>query len=212
MQLTLAQGLSVTTMLAVAAVAILLTGGFYYRAFGTLRTSQWGTLLALRVAAILLVVLLLFRPVFSYQNELAEKPALIFLLDTSASMSIADDASGVTRFNQARGKLEKWCAKLKDDFRLLPIAFAEQAEVLRGPEELPALKPTGKATSLLRALGAAAKQLPPGEVAAVLLLSDGIHNSAGTPADITTQNGHGRCIASASAPACGATFPIATCK
>ena len=114
------------------------------------------------MAAILLVVMLLFRPVFSYQNELVEKPALIFLLDTSSSMSIADDASGVTRFNQARGKLEKWCAKLKDDFRLLPIAFAEQAEVLRGPEELPALKPTGKATSLLRALAAAAKQLPPG--------------------------------------------------
>jgi uncharacterized membrane protein len=189
MQLTLAQGFSVTTMLAVAAAAILLTGGFYYRAFGTLRTSQWGALFALRMAAILLVVLLLFRPVFSYQNELVEKPALIFLLDTSASMSIADDASGVTRFNQARGKLEKWCAKLKDDFRLLPIAFAEQAEVLRGPEELPALKATGKATSLLRGLAAAAKQLPPAEVAAVLLLSDGIHNSAGTPSDITTKMG-----------------------
>ena len=39
MQLTLAQGYSVTTMLAVAAAAILLTAGFYYRAFGTLRTS-----------------------------------------------------------------------------------------------------------------------------------------------------------------------------
>ncbi len=189
MQLTLADGLSVTTMLAVAAAAILLTGIFYYRAFGTLRTSQWGTLFALRVAAILLVVLLLFRPIFSYQNELTEKPALIFLLDTSASMSIADDASGVTRFNQARGKLQKWCEKLKNDFRLLPIAFAEQAEVLRGPEELSALTPTGKATSLLRGLSAAAKQLPPGEVAAVLLLSDGIHNSAGTPLDIANKMG-----------------------
>jgi uncharacterized membrane protein len=189
MQLTLADGLSVTTMLAVATVAILLTGVFYYRAFRTLRTSQWGSLLALRVAAILLVVLLLFRPVFSYQNELSEKPALIFLLDTSASMSIADDASGVTRFNQARGKLQKWCEKLKDDFRLVPIAFAEQAEALRGPEELPALTPTGKATSLLRALGAASKQLPPDEVAAVLLLSDGIHNSAGTPLDVATKMG-----------------------
>ena len=70
MQLTLAQGYSLTTMLAVAAVAILLTAGFYYRAFRTLRARQWQMLLALRVVAILLVVMLLFRPVFSYQNEL----------------------------------------------------------------------------------------------------------------------------------------------
>ena len=151
MQLTLAQGYSVTTMLAVAAVAILLTGAFYYRAFRTLPGRQWRTLLAFRVAAILLVVLLLFRPVFSYQNEFTEKPAVIFLLDASSSMSIADDASGVTRFNQARGKLEKWCEKLKDDFRVLPIAFAQQAEVLDGPQDLPDLAPTGKATSLLSA-------------------------------------------------------------
>ena len=36
MSLTLAQGHSIATMLAVAAVAILLTGAFYHRAFGTL--------------------------------------------------------------------------------------------------------------------------------------------------------------------------------
>ena len=97
-------------------MAILLAGVFYYRAFGTLKPKQWRTLLALRVAAILLVVLLLFRPVYSYQEEFVEKPALIFLLDASSSMSIADDASGVTRFNQARGKLEKWCERLKRGF------------------------------------------------------------------------------------------------
>ena len=189
MQLTLAQGNSVTTMLAVAAAAILLTGAFYWRAFGTLPNKQWRTLLVLRVVAILLVVLLLFRPVFSYQNELTEKPALIFLLDASASMSIADDATGVTRFDRARGKLEKWCEKLKDDFRLLPIAFAEQPVLLEGPQNLPALAPVGKATSLLRALSSASKQLPPGEVAVVFLLSDGIHNSAGSPLEITRKMG-----------------------
>ena len=73
MQLTLAQGYSVTTMLAVAAVAILLAGAFYYRAFGTLPARQWRTLFALRVVAILLVVLLLFRPVFSYQNVIGRE-------------------------------------------------------------------------------------------------------------------------------------------
>lgn len=189
MQLTLAQGYSVTTMLAVAAVAILLTGAFYYRAFGTLKAVQWQSLFLLRVVAILIVVILLFRPVFSYQNELTTKPAVVFLLDTSSSMSITDDATGVTRFNQARGKLEKWCDKLKDDFRVLPIAFSDKPEVLPGPEALAALAPTGKATSLLRALSNAAKQLPPKDVSAIFLLSDGIHNSAGNPLDITRKMG-----------------------
>lgn len=189
MHLTLAQGYSLTTMLAVAAVAVLLAGAFYYRAFGTLPARQWRTLLVLRVVAILLVVMLLFRPVLSYQNVFAEKPTLIFLLDTSASMSIADDATGVTRFNRARGKLETWCAKLKDEFRLLPMAFAGRAETLGGPQDLPALTPAGKATSLARALSAASRQRAPAEVAAVVLLSDGIHNSAGNPLDVARKLG-----------------------
>ena len=37
-----------------------------------------------------MVALLLFRPVFSYYKETEERPSLAFLLDTSASMSIAD--------------------------------------------------------------------------------------------------------------------------
>ena len=141
------------------------------------------------MAAILIVVLLLFRPVVSYQNEHIEKPTLIFLLDTSASMSIADDASGVTRFDQARGKLGKWQEKFKNDFRILTIPFADRAEPPLGPDELPALKPTGKATSLSRALAAVSKQLAPAETASVILLSDGIHNAAGNPVDAARKTG-----------------------
>ena len=64
MHLTLAQGYSVTTMLAVAAVAILLTGAFYRRAFWPAdRPGNGDRSCCLRLAAILLVVMLLFRPV-----------------------------------------------------------------------------------------------------------------------------------------------------
>ena len=93
-------------------------------------------------------MILLFRPVCSYQNVSVERPALVFLLDTSASMSIADDASGQTRFDQARGKLQKWQETLKHDFRLLHVPFAQAAQPLESSEELAALTPTGKATSL----------------------------------------------------------------
>ena len=189
MQLTLDEGYRVVTMLAVALAAVLLAGAFYYRAFAMLTARQWRTLYALRVAAILLVVLLLFRPVLSFRNELVEKPTVILLLDTSASMSIADDASGMTRFDQARDKLNAWWEKLRNDFRPLAIAFAERPRPLEGLQDVAALTPTGKATSLPAALSAATTQRAPAEVAAVILLSDGINNAAGNPLDVAQKMG-----------------------
>ena len=103
-KISLAQGYSVATMLVVAAVAIVLTAAFYRRMLGTLGLWRWQALLLLRLAAVVVVVLLLFRPVFSYYKNLKERPSLVFLLDSSASMSIADDASGATRFNRRGGK------------------------------------------------------------------------------------------------------------
>lgn len=189
MQFSLAQGHHVTTMLAVALVAIGLTGFFYYRAFAALKPAQRSTLFAIRTAAIVLVVALLFRPVLTYPNVFIEKPVLIFLLDASRSMSIADDASGRTRFDQARTKLEAWHETLKGLFRVVLISFADRAEPLRDASVLPSLSPTGEATSLSQAILTAAKQFAPGEVAAVLLLSDGIHNSTGQPQEIARKSG-----------------------
>ena len=186
LNVSLEQGYSVTTMLAVAATAVLLAGTFYYRARGTLDAWRWRSLLALRTVAILLIVLLLFRPVFSYSRDLKQHKALIFLLDTSSSMSISDDATGVTRFNQARGQIQRWWERLDEDFDLHVIEFSERARPLtQGRQELSALSPDGKATSLLRALSLGAK-LPdekqqPIDAEAVIMLSDGIHNATGDP-------------------------------
>ena len=113
-------------MLAVAAVAVLLAGLFYARAFGVLERRQRWTLFSLRVAAILLVVLLLFRPVFSYTKALKERPSLVFVVDQSASMSIADDAAGKTRFQQAGDQVAAWWPKLADDFDLHLLTFSDR--------------------------------------------------------------------------------------
>ena len=156
---SLEQGSRITTMLAVAAAAILLMGIFYRRAFAMLKHRQWLMLFALRAAAIVLVVLLIFRPIYSYQKELSKRPALVFLLDRSASMSIADDASGVTRFDQARQQIEKWWAKLKNNFDLHLIAFDETAQLMKDVNDLDSIAADGKATSLSRALEAGS-QLP----------------------------------------------------
>ncbi|KKK94476.1 hypothetical protein LCGC14_2682480, partial [marine sediment metagenome] len=169
--------------------AILLVTALYRRAFAALKARQWLSLLALRIAAIVLVVLLLFRPVLSYYKEQKEQPSLIFLLDRSASMSIADDATGVTRFNQARSRIETWWEPLKQDFDLHLIEFSERAGSLDNVESLSGLAPDGKATSISRALVAASKAAPRNTVEAVILLSDGVHNSARNPLEVAVKMG-----------------------
>jgi uncharacterized membrane protein len=181
---TLEQGYGILTMLAVAAVAVLLAGLFYARAFGVLERRQRWTLFSLRVAAILLVVLLLFRPVFSYTKALKERPSLVFAVDQSASMSIADDAAGKTRFQQASDQVAAWWPKLADDFDLHLLTFSDRVWKLDDVRRLATGVPDGKATSLSRALRAAAGQVPKKDLEAVILLSDGIHNTARSPLEV----------------------------
>ncbi len=176
-------------MLAVAAAALILTAWFYHRAFHAIGFRRWRTLYLLRAAAVLIVVTLLFQPVLSYQKERSDKPALIFLLDASASMGIADDESGRQRFDLARAKLEEWTYSLARNFRMLTVAFADRALPLDDREQLAALIPNGEATSLSRALEAGARQLAPAELEAIVLLSDGIHNLPGNPAETAARLG-----------------------
>ena len=187
--LTLEHGHSVATLAAVAAAAVLLAALLYRRAFGSLRRQQWQLLLALRVAAILIVVLLLFRPVLSYYKTSKERLAVVFLVDRSASMSIADDPSGLTRFDQSRRQAERWWDALGSDCDLRIVSFAERAEPLRNLAQLAGESADGEATSLSRGLVAAARLLPQRDESAVVLLSDGIHNSAVRPVEIASRLG-----------------------
>ena len=168
-------------MLAVAGVAVGLSALFYRRAFDALSRRQRWVLLSLRVVAVLLVVVLLFRPVFSHHKQHDRPPGVVMLVDTSESMSIADDASGVTRLNQAVARVEDWHGRLENNFDIRLFRFAQRAEQIDDPTQLGQLAPDGKATSLSAALEAAAATTAKMNAEAVILLTDGIHNSAGDP-------------------------------
>jgi uncharacterized membrane protein len=179
--ISLEQGSGFSTLLAVAAAAIALTGLFYFQTFRHLKPRQWQALLALRSVAIVLIVLLLFKPVMSYHVEEEKRPALIFAVDTSSSMGITDDASNMTRYKKVQQELEKWWEKLGDDFHLQLIEFSERARPVDAPSDLPPLA-QGKATSLTRALLEANKKAGTKEkIDALILLSDGRDNVARDP-------------------------------
>ena len=131
MQFTLAQGYSVTTMLAVAAVAILLAGAFYRRAFRSLKSQQWQTLLALRVGGHSVGCAAAVSP----GGELSERAHREADADFSARHFGLDEhrrrCLGRDAIRPGPRKLEKWCEKLKNDFRMLTIPFADRAETAR---------------------------------------------------------------------------------
>ena len=48
-------------------------------------------------------------------------------------MSTADDATGATRFDQARNRVVDWSTRLKKDFDVHIVTFGEQAAPLERP-------------------------------------------------------------------------------
>lgn len=179
-------------MLAVAVVTIGLSAFFYRMAFRHLARSQLRILFALRAAAILVIILLLFRPLLSFQKDVAHRKAVIFLVDSSASMGTKDDASGNSRFDLARERLPGWWGKLEKNFDLFLFDFSDQATALAKPGDLMQRQATGQATSLSGALTAGAQQVPRKEVEAVILVTDGIHNATGDP--VQTAQTLGLCV------------------
>lgn len=186
-EISLANGASMISLVLVLIVAAGLVSIFYYRKFGELKRGRWQLLLILRLLAVAIVVLLLFRPVVHFYREEQQKPTVVFLLDTSASMKIADDVSGIPRFTQARDKILVWANRLKEHFAVQVIPFAERAGAPVSLNQLGTLAPDGPATSLSRALVAATKVAPRSEMEAVFLLSDGIHNSARKPEEVSSR-------------------------
>ena len=186
---TLQQGHSISTLVWVTALAIVLVALFYWRAYRTLRPRQWQILLALRILAIVTIVLLLFRPVLSYYKEQTSQRSVVFLVDTSASMSISDGSSGKSRIEQARDQVGSWAEQLQEAFSLHVIEFSERPRLLPDAKQLPTLTAEGKATSISRALVTAAKVAPRQDIEAVFLVSDGVHNSARNPEEVAVEMG-----------------------
>jgi uncharacterized membrane protein len=187
-------GFNAWLLLLAAVVATALVAIFYRRAYRTLRQGQWIRLYGLRMAAIATVLLLLFRPVYSHQREIREKRGVMFLVDQSASMGIADDPSGGTRLEHAIDKVLQWSKDLKRDFETHYVAFADTATPLDGDAReseaaLAAVRPEGDATSLSRALDSPTKIRSARHLEAIFLISDGVHNSAGDPIAVAARLG-----------------------
>lgn len=180
----------------VAAVGLevaLAVGVFYASAYSALGTRRMALLMALRCAAILALLMVLFKPALAFTaGEEASRPALPILVDRSGSMGAIDRAGAPDRYQQALQSLAAQAERINKHFRPVWYHFADSPEMVESLEQLAALKPAGKGTTgtdIAAAIRSAAGQFGTTEVPGMLLISDGIHNAGDDPVEAVVDSG-----------------------
>lgn len=171
---------SLAAVAAVAGVAwLLLRGAYRWRAEGLprrlRRLSPW-----LRGAVLALLVVGLLRPSAVVRQVLSEQGQVLVLVDTSASMEIADEPGGLTRaqslaraFEEARSGYDR----LRSLYQVKQYEFAEELR----PVDRFGFSAEGGRTALGDALGEALRGRLPNRLVGVVVATDGASNT-GLPA------------------------------
>ncbi len=149
---------------------------FYLRVFNYLGRLPMAGLLAMRLLAILLLVLLIFKPVLSFEETLEHRTDLYLLVDASESMSVSDYPDTPHRLSLATRQVEEYLKRLQTAFEVKRYWFdtrAHQVEQDQWPN------PEGDATNITRGVKdvlAAARLI---DTSGIILMSDGLHNAGG---------------------------------
>lgn len=170
-------------LMLLGAVIILAVGVFYSAIYAYLGRRRMAVLLLLRFGAIMALLLLLFKPAVSVQPASGEsKPLLPVLVDRSASMAATDQANLPDRYRQAVEALASQARRLEENFSVAWFHFATECQEVEDVEELSGLSPSGEGsdvTDISAAVGRAVADYSAGELAGVILISDGLHNASG---------------------------------
>jgi uncharacterized membrane protein len=167
----------------------LLSGVFYLNLIGHLAAVQMGVLLALRIVALALLVLMLFDPTQRcYRAWKPERP-LLFLVDTSGSMSFPDVQNGPSRIQSVWQALSSQLQKIDSHFVPSYYTFDSAFRQLKKAQDLATIKADGKSTDIVMGLtNTLAKATR--EDAVIVLLSDGNDNTSPDVAAAIQDAGH----------------------
>ena len=153
--------------------AALVVAGLYLRR-DSLKLWQHTILGLLQTAMLALVLFVVWQPALVNERLLKGENAVAVMLDTSASMAVADGET--TRMAQARAVLSQDNLKLlADSYQVLPYGFADQAHSIPSFDQS-ALPAPGLATvlgqSILQTLRGASTE----SLGAIVVVSDGADN------------------------------------
>ncbi|TET38880.1 MAG: hypothetical protein E3J72_01785 [Planctomycetota bacterium] len=131
-------------------------------------------LVSLRAAAILLVLLFLFRPAISYTGRSKRNYRVAVLVDASKSMEVADSIGGRKRLDAARNLLfnGELLEELEDRFSVTPVIFGGKTD-LTDKANLRKVKAEETATDIAGAFSSIGQRMDKSLLQAVVLISDG---------------------------------------
>ncbi len=185
LRIALDSGYSWWLLLGLAGLAAGAVIFFYRRAAGSAHRSALAAMIALRVALVVMVVAVLFRPSCRFETGRTERDALLVLLDRSRSMGISDAPGLPARFDRARGMLAGRGGALDElgsDFDVRLWAFDGAPHKLGEEKALRDESAGGEATNLAAALSGAAADLQGERLAGAVVITDGEDNSGADPA------------------------------
>jgi len=153
---------------------------FYLDLIPRLGIPRTATLIALRIAAIVVLIPMLFEPVLSFVVKPIPVRPLVFAIDTSASMSFPDVPNGPSRIQSIWQAIQPQLPRINEHFVPSFLTFDTTTRDLDRADKLASMTADGQSTDLLAGISAAEARSPRTD-AAVILLSDGQDNTTPDP-------------------------------
>ncbi len=151
----------------------------------TPRKGRW--LVALRLTALAVLVWILIEPTWVREVERERHREVVVVLDDSASMHLKDDGAPATRIEIGEKALAD-SGLLKSLGDAMKVRTVRAARSVRDEGEA-GTEGWSDATDLVSALGTVLEQVPPDDLAGVVMVSDGRHNRPGRVEDVARRFG-----------------------
>ncbi|MCC6239114.1 MAG: VWA domain-containing protein [Phycisphaerales bacterium] len=155
----------------------LLSATFYLNLLPQLGRRRMGLLLGLRIAALALLVPMLFEPVLRFVTVPRPTRPLLVLVDTSGSMSFPDVQNGPTRLQSVWQSLQPQLEKIDAHFIPHFFTFDSRLRELSDAQSLATAAADGQSTDIAGAVAQALATTPRTDTG-VILISDGIDNTS----------------------------------
>ncbi len=136
---------------------------------------------ALRIAAVLLCLAAAFRPSLMLDEKKKQQSSVIFLIDSSGSMSVSDEVNGQSRWAVARKALDAARLAIEGKSKDLDVKVYRFDSDLHDYKADDPSEPKGRETDLGSMLLKPVKDAQGGRIAAMVVLCDGASNGGISP-------------------------------
>lgn len=172
-------------LVALAAIVVVVATVWAYQARIQESQGRWRWVaLVLRLLSVLLCLIAAVRPSVVLLRKVKQTASVVFLIDSSESMTVNDEAGRRMRWDAAKSTLDESVAALKKRLPELDVKVFRFDTRLREDSPGEPNPPHGKGTEIGGALDEMLRRFQGARVATTVLLSDGRSNGGPSPLDV----------------------------